>query len=228
MNINVLTNLDVDHKEAMEAIQSRADEKDWYVLKYDMCTTDYNNQIIFKTLGEAWQEFQETESSYPEERIELIFSPQDDDPDFGDNIVVNYKMFKGGERLTSTEAKLLDWANDKIDSECELRKPEAVIADLAEYGFNRDELIEMNFKTIDIDPILPDLPDKVTLNEDVVEKFDYDDGDVDDESLQEYMDNYLSDEYGYCVNDYNYKCHYNEDGKLIGIDIYNIDWDLSE
>jgi hypothetical protein len=157
MNINVLTNLDVDHKEAMKAIQSRADEKDWYVLKYDMCTTDYNNKIVFKTLGEAWQEFQETESSYPEERIELIFSPQDDDPDFGDNIVVNYKMFKGGERLTSTEAKLLGWANDKIDSECEFRGPATAIADLAEYGFNRDELIEMGFETIDIDPVLEEM-----------------------------------------------------------------------
>jgi len=98
MNINVLSNLDVDLTRAIQAVQSRADEKDWYVLKYDMNTTDYNNQIVFKTLGEAWQEFQETESSYPEERIELIFAPQDDDPDFGDNIVVNYKMFKGGGR----------------------------------------------------------------------------------------------------------------------------------
>lgn len=73
-----------------------------------------------------------------------------------------------------------------------------------------------------------DLPDKVTLDEDVIKDFDYDDGDVDDESLQECIDNYLSDEYGYCINDYNYKCHYNENGKLIGIDIYNIDWDTTE
>ena len=73
-----------------------------------------------------------------------------------------------------------------------------------------------------------DLPDKVTLNEDVVEHFKYDDGDVDDVSLQECIDNYLSDEYGYCVNEYNYKCAYNENGKLVGIDIYNIDWDLDE
>lgn len=73
----------------------------------------------------------------------------------------------------------------------------------------------------------PDLPDSLTLNEDVVEDFDYDDGDVDDDSLQECIDDYLSDEYGYCINEYNYKCHYNEDGKLIRIDIYNIDWDLS-
>jgi len=74
----------------------------------------------------------------------------------------------------------------------------------------------------------PDLPDKVTLNKDIIDDFDYDDGEVDDDSLQECIDNYLSDEYGYCINDYNYKCHYNEKGKLIGIDIYNIDWDLSE
>ena len=74
----------------------------------------------------------------------------------------------------------------------------------------------------------PDLPDKVTLNEDVVDDFDYDDGEVDDDSLQECIDNYLSDEYGYCINDYNYKCHYNEKGKLIGIVIYNINWDTTE
>jgi len=157
MNINVLSNLDIDRASAIQAVQSRADEKDWYVLKYDMHTTDYNNQIVFKTMGEAWKEFLETESSYPEERIELIFSPQDDDPDFEDNIVVNYKLFKGGERLTSIEEKLLGWANDKIDSECELRKPAAVIADLAEYGFTRDELIEMDFETIDIDPVLEEM-----------------------------------------------------------------------
>lgn len=157
MNINVLSNLDIDCTRAIKAVQSRADEKDWYVLKYDMCTTDYNNQIVFKTMGDAWKEFLETESSYPEERIELIFSPQEDDPDFGDNIVVNYKLFKGGERLTSIEEKLLDWTSDKIDSECELRKPAAVIADLAEYGFTRDELIEMYFETIDIDPVLEEM-----------------------------------------------------------------------
>jgi len=71
------------------------------------------------------------------------------------------------------------------------------------------------------------LPNKIMLNKDVVKDFDYDDGDVDDESLQECIDNYLSNKYGYQVNDYNYKCCYSEyspNGKLIGIDIYNIDW----
>jgi len=73
-----------------------------------------------------------------------------------------------------------------------------------------------------------DLPDSLILNEDIIDDFDYDDGEVDDDSLQECIDNYLSDEYGYCINDYNYKCHYNEKGKLIGIVIYNIDWDTTE
>ncbi len=73
-----------------------------------------------------------------------------------------------------------------------------------------------------------DLPDSLILNEDIIDDFDYDDGEVDDDSLQECIDNYLSDEYGYCINDYNYKCHYNEKGKLIGIVIYNINWDTTE
>ena len=74
-----------------------------------------------------------------------------------------------------------------------------------------------------------DLPDKLTLTRDIVADFDYDDSDVDDESLQDCIDNYLSDKYGYCINDYNYKCHYNKvNGKLVGIDIYNLNWDLSE
>lgn len=157
MNINVLSNLDADRSSAIQAVQSRANEKDWYVLKYDVKTTDYNNRIVFKTMGEAWREFLETESSYPEERIELIFSPQVDDPEFGDNIVVDYKLFKGGERLTSIEEKLLGWANDKIDSECEFGRPAAVIADLAGYGFDRAELIKMGFRAVDIDQVLEEM-----------------------------------------------------------------------
>lgn len=92
------------------------------------------------------------------------------------------------------------------------------------------EILDIPFPDWDFDDEdnSPDLPDKVTLNADVVKDFDYDDGDVDDDSLQECIDNYLSDEYGYCINSYNYKCHYNEKDKLIGIDIYNIDWDTSE
>ncbi len=81
------------------------------------------------------------------------------------------------------------------------------------------------------DKKISDLPDKVTLNEDVVEHFVFDDSDVDDESLQKCIDNYLKDNYGYCIKDYKYVCHYDADradAKLIGIDIYNIVWNLSK
>ena len=79
---------------AESAVESRADKLNWYVLKYDTVSTEYNNTIEFKTLSDAWEEFQRTDSSYPNERIELIFSPYEDDDEFGDNIVVNYKTFR--------------------------------------------------------------------------------------------------------------------------------------
>jgi hypothetical protein len=72
-------------------IRLRKNELDWYVLKYDVKTTEYNNEIVFKTLDEAVKEFSETEPSYADERIELIFAPEMDDPDYGDNVVINYK-----------------------------------------------------------------------------------------------------------------------------------------
>lgn len=76
----------------IEAINTRGDRKDWYVLKYDVETTAYNNEIAFKTLDEANEEWKKTEPSYKNERIELIFSPEEDDPEFGDNILIKYKM----------------------------------------------------------------------------------------------------------------------------------------
>jgi len=75
----------------IEAISERADKKDWYVLKYDVKTTVYNNEIVFKTLDEADEEWKKTEPSYQDERIELIFSPEKDDPEFGDNLLIKYK-----------------------------------------------------------------------------------------------------------------------------------------
>ena len=67
---------------AESAVESRADKLNWYVLKYDTVSTEYNNTIEFKTLSDAWEEFQRTDSSYPNERIELIFSPYEDDDEF--------------------------------------------------------------------------------------------------------------------------------------------------
>jgi len=134
------------------------------------------------------------------------------------------------ERLEEVLQNIIEWGMDHDDEfmEClvyamDLSDDEVKELELEDYASEDDEDDEEEEEDDE-----PDLPDKVTLNKDVVETFDYDDGDVDDESLQECIDNYLSDQFGYCINDYNYKCHYNEKGKLIGIDIYNIDWDLSE
>ena len=77
--------------DVIKAISERGDEKDWYVLKYDVKTTKYNNEIVFKTLDEADEEWKKTEPSYLGERIELIFSPKENDPEFKDNILIKYK-----------------------------------------------------------------------------------------------------------------------------------------
>jgi len=91
IEIKTLGNCKTDKQIAEAAVKERADVKDWYVLKYDTKTTEYNNEIVFKTLDEAVKEFSETEPSYADERIELIFAPEIDDPDYGDNVVINYK-----------------------------------------------------------------------------------------------------------------------------------------
>ena len=154
MEIRTLTNLPGDQQIALEAVQNRAKEKDWYVLKYDMRTTEYNNEIVFKTMEEAYQEFLATESNYPEERIELIFAPSLDDPEFGDNIVVNYKLYKGGERFTELEKKKFSYFDYIITTECELSNPSKVIKLLLEDGFTEEELIEMSFSKNTIERIL--------------------------------------------------------------------------
>ena len=130
------------------------------------------------------------------------------------------------ERLEEVLQNIIEWGMNHDDEfmEClvyamDLSDDEVKELELEDYASEDDEDDEEE----DLD-----LPDSVQLTEDVIKDFDYDDGDVDDESLQECIDNYLSDEYGYCINDYNYKCHYNEKGKLIGIVIYNIDWDTTE
>ena len=44
--------------------------------------------------NQALLKFNETEASYEDERIELIFAPEEGDPTFGDNIVVMYKWYE--------------------------------------------------------------------------------------------------------------------------------------
>ena len=57
-----------------------------------MKTTSYNNEIVFKTFKEACEEFEQTEPSYADERVELMFSPQQGDKEFSDNILIKFKL----------------------------------------------------------------------------------------------------------------------------------------
>lgn len=90
-NVKIKPLWEADRKYIEEVIEKRANENDWYVLKYDVKTSEYNNKIVCKPLKEAWEEFEATEPSYDNERIELIFSPNLFDEDYKENAVVNYK-----------------------------------------------------------------------------------------------------------------------------------------
>lgn len=80
-----------------ELIKTRGDEYDWYVLRYDLETTSYNNKIVFKKYKDALEEFNNSEPEYPKERIELIFSPLAEDEEYFDNELIMYKTFNKGE-----------------------------------------------------------------------------------------------------------------------------------
>lgn len=75
------------------AIKERKNCKDWYVLHYNTKTTEYLNEIVFKTLEEAKKEFNEATFLCDEDRIELIFSPEENDKEYYDNIIIDCKEF---------------------------------------------------------------------------------------------------------------------------------------
>ena len=78
-----------------KAIKVCGTKLDWYVLKYDTVTTEYNNLIVFKTFADAYEEFRKTKPSYKNERIELMFAPDANDHKLGfeENSVACYKLF---------------------------------------------------------------------------------------------------------------------------------------
>ena len=80
--------------EAESAIKSRRDDNCWYVLHYNTQNTFYLNKIEFLSLREAVALFLGSEPLSAEDRIELMFAPEDDDEIFGDNIVVAWKGCK--------------------------------------------------------------------------------------------------------------------------------------
>ena len=56
--------------------------------------------------------------------------------------------------MTKLEKKLISYANHKIDNECEWGEIKEVIKELLEFGFTKEELIEMQFDEIDILDVL--------------------------------------------------------------------------
>ncbi len=81
--------------EIIDAVDNRKDYLDWYVLHYDVKTTGYNNDIVFKTFDEALDEYIQEKPFYKNDRVELMFAPAIDDKNFHNNIVI---MSKGGDK----------------------------------------------------------------------------------------------------------------------------------
>ncbi len=80
-----------EEETAHHAVEDRYQDKDWYVLRYDTETTEYYNEIVFQTFDEALKKFKKTKPTHKNERVELMFAPTEDDPEYFDNIVVKYK-----------------------------------------------------------------------------------------------------------------------------------------
>ena len=127
-----------DEPTVKEAVLTRADKKDWYVLRYDLAITDYLNQIVFKTLAEAYEEFCYTIADNQTERVELIFSPEGDDGELFDNIVVKHKR----------EPRLIILYDDQEDFYAYTDAPKELIQAAIDYKcdcLNNDILITSDF-----------------------------------------------------------------------------------
>lgn len=156
MKIYTLTTNEEDISYAMSAVQNRSNAEVWQVVKHDM--TDWTGSVSkLKKLEDAYQEFLETDSTYSEERIDLMFVPNSDDEDFKDKIVVNFKLFKGGERFTPLEQKIFKYFNNRIDNDCEWHGPEVIIRRLLNDGFTKEELISLNFDGNEIDDAIENI-----------------------------------------------------------------------
>ena len=85
--------LDEGDREYIEdAIRNRSEHIDWYVLHYDLDTTDYLNDIEFSNLADAWKKFKSEKPYSVSDRVELMFAPEWTDEEFEDNVVINFKQ----------------------------------------------------------------------------------------------------------------------------------------
>lgn len=73
----------------IEEINTRQNELEWYILHFNVLTTDYENEIIFTTYEEALNNFLKAKPYHCYDRIELIYSPMDETKE---NVVIFSKQ----------------------------------------------------------------------------------------------------------------------------------------
>lgn len=80
--------------EAKRIIDKRDIKLDFYVLVYNVITTEYLNEIVFQTYQEALKKFHRINIADANTVVEIIFSPQEDDKEYYDNVVIMRKEAK--------------------------------------------------------------------------------------------------------------------------------------
>lgn len=75
-------------------IMERRNYPDWYVLHYDTNTTAYLNEIDFMTFETALAKYNKEKPYSSTDRVELIFSPMEDDDMFDENVLIYSKLIK--------------------------------------------------------------------------------------------------------------------------------------
>lgn len=77
-----------------KAIEKRSESKCWYILHYNINTTEYLNEIEFITYKEACESYEKETSYNEEDRVELMFAPEQEDEEFENNVIIKQKMTK--------------------------------------------------------------------------------------------------------------------------------------
>jgi hypothetical protein len=75
-------------------IMERRNYPDWYVLHYDTKTTAYLNEIEFMNFGNAMAKYNKELPYSSTDRVELMFSPMEDDDMFDENVLICSKLIK--------------------------------------------------------------------------------------------------------------------------------------
>lgn len=71
-----------------DVVKNHSDKKWFYILHYDLKTTEYLNDIEFVDLKTVILQFDNAKQINKNDRIEIICSP---DEDYGDNLVMAWK-----------------------------------------------------------------------------------------------------------------------------------------